>query len=50
VLFHRVGLSVADIAEQTGAPAGTVKARLARGRAALADILASPETEMIINV
>ncbi|WP_458270772.1 SigE family RNA polymerase sigma factor [Streptacidiphilus sp. PAMC 29251] len=36
VLHHLVGLSVEEVAEQTGAPAGTVKARLARGRKALA--------------
>jgi RNA polymerase sigma-70 factor (ECF subfamily) len=36
VLHHLVGLSVEEIARETGAPAGTVKARLARGRKALA--------------
>lgn len=36
VLFHVVDLSVDDIARQLGVPAGTVKARLSRGRAALA--------------
>ncbi|MFC1431694.1 SigE family RNA polymerase sigma factor [Streptacidiphilus sp. N1-3] len=36
VLHHLVGLSVEEVAEQTGAPTGTVKARLARGRRALA--------------
>jgi RNA polymerase sigma-70 factor (ECF subfamily) len=36
VLFHLVGLSVAEIAAETGSPTGTVKARLARGRKALA--------------
>jgi RNA polymerase sigma-70 factor (ECF subfamily) len=50
VLFHMVGLSVAEIAEQTDSPAGTVKARLARGRTALADVLATPEVEMMTNV
>lgn len=36
VLYHLCDLSVAQIAAETGVPAGTVKARLARGRAALA--------------
>ncbi len=40
VLHHVAGLSVAEVAEETGAPAGTVKARLSRGRAALATLLA----------
>ncbi|WP_080640875.1 SigE family RNA polymerase sigma factor [Salinispora oceanensis] len=39
VLHHLVDLSVAEIADQTGAPTGTVKARLARGRKALAVLL-----------
>jgi RNA polymerase sigma-70 factor (ECF subfamily) len=39
-LHYFVGLSVAEVAEQTGAPVGTVKARLARGRSALAPYLA----------
>jgi RNA polymerase sigma-70 factor (ECF subfamily) len=36
VLYHLCDLTVAQIAAETGAAAGTVKARLARGRAALA--------------
>jgi RNA polymerase sigma-70 factor (ECF subfamily) len=36
VLFHLCDLTVAQIAAETDVPAGTVKARLARGRAALA--------------
>ncbi|MEY9925499.1 RNA polymerase sigma-70 factor (ECF subfamily) [Catenulispora sp. GP43] len=36
VLHHLVGLSVEEISFETGAPAGTVKSRLARGRRALA--------------
>lgn len=36
VLHHAGGLSVDEIAYQLGVPAGTVKARLSRGRAALA--------------
>jgi RNA polymerase sigma-70 factor (ECF subfamily) len=39
VLFHLVGMSVRDVAEEVRAPIGTVKARLARGRAALAVLL-----------
>jgi RNA polymerase sigma-70 factor, ECF subfamily len=35
VLYHLCDRSVGEIAAETGAPAGTVKARLARGRAAL---------------
>ena len=44
VLHHLVGLSVADIAAETATPAGTVKARLARGRKALASLLADHDT------
>jgi RNA polymerase sigma-70 factor, ECF subfamily len=36
VLHHLVGLSVEEIAHEIGSPTGTVKARLARGRRALA--------------
>ena len=36
VLFHMLGLTVTEIAEEIGAPVGTVKARLSRGRKALA--------------
>jgi RNA polymerase sigma-70 factor (ECF subfamily) len=36
VLFHLQGLTVEEISAETGAPTGTVKARLARGRKALA--------------
>jgi RNA polymerase sigma-70 factor (ECF subfamily) len=39
VLHHLAGLSVEEIAHETGAPAGTVKARLARGRRALAPLV-----------
>lgn len=45
VLHHMVGLSVAEIAKETGAPTGTVKARLARGRRTLADLLSLDPTE-----
>ena len=39
VLHHFCDLSVNEIAQEVGAPSGTVKARLARGRAALAPLL-----------
>ncbi len=46
VLYHLCDLSVAEVAAETGVPPGTVKARLARGRAALAPHLRQPaETE-----
>jgi RNA polymerase sigma-70 factor, ECF subfamily len=40
VLYHLVGLSVVEIANETGASTAAVKARLARGRAALQEHLA----------
>jgi RNA polymerase sigma-70 factor (ECF subfamily) len=43
VLYHLVGLSVEEIATETGVPAGTVKARLSRGRQALAPHLAETD-------
>jgi len=43
VLHHLVGLSVEEIATEIGAPVGTVKARLARGRQALAPHLIETE-------
>jgi RNA polymerase sigma-70 factor, ECF subfamily len=39
VLYHLCDRSIAEIAAETEAPVGTVKARLARGRAALAPYL-----------
>jgi RNA polymerase sigma-70 factor (ECF subfamily) len=45
VLHHLCDLSVAEVAAEVGAPTGTVKARLARGRAALAVLLADEATE-----
>jgi RNA polymerase sigma-70 factor (ECF subfamily) len=41
VLHHLCDLSVEQVASETGAPVGTVKARLSRGRAALARVLAA---------
>lgn len=40
VLHHLADLSVAEVAHLEGCPAGTVKARLSRGRAALGELLA----------
>ena len=45
VLHHLCDLSVERIASETGAPVGTVKARLFRGRAALAKHLAVDEPD-----
>jgi RNA polymerase sigma-70 factor (ECF subfamily) len=39
VLHHVAGLSVQEVATEAGVPVGTVKARLSRGRAALALLL-----------
>lgn len=39
VLHHLADLTVQQVAAETGAPVGTVKARLSRGRAALALLL-----------
>jgi len=45
VLHHICDLSVSEIAAETGVPTGTVKARLSRGRAALAALLRDPADE-----
>jgi RNA polymerase sigma-70 factor (ECF subfamily) len=44
VLHHLVGLSVEETARETGVATGTVKARLARGRQAMAPYLSYPGT------
>lgn len=44
VLHHLCDMGVNEIAAEIGAPPGTVKARLSRGRAALARILGDPDT------
>jgi RNA polymerase sigma-70 factor (sigma-E family) len=49
VLHHLADLSVAEIAVQTDTPAGTVKARLARGRRALAGLLDTTLPEEVSN-
>jgi RNA polymerase sigma factor (sigma-70 family) len=43
VLHHLADLSVAEVAATLGVPEGTVKARLSRGRAALAGLLADDD-------
>lgn len=45
VLHHLAGLTVEEVAAETGSPTGTVKARLSRGRAALALLLADSSEE-----
>ena len=52
VLHHLMDLSVEQVAAETGAPTGTVKARLARGRAALAPLLReeTPRSEGALDV
>ena len=44
-LHHLADLPVHEVAEAVGAPVGTVKARLARGRAALAELLSDLHTD-----
>jgi RNA polymerase sigma factor (sigma-70 family) len=44
VLHHVADLSVAEVAATLEVPVGTVKARLARGRAALARFLSDDES------
>ncbi|MEH0970846.1 SigE family RNA polymerase sigma factor [Micromonospora sp. CPCC 205546] len=44
-LYYLMGMPVAEVARQTAAPVGTVKARLSRGRAALAGLLAVSDLE-----
>jgi RNA polymerase sigma-70 factor (ECF subfamily) len=43
VLHHLADLPVGEVAATLGVPVGTVKARLARGRAALARFLADDD-------
>lgn len=50
VLHHMAGRSVAQIAEEEGVAEGTVKARLSRGRSALAVVLTDPSTEVADRV
>lgn len=46
VLYHLCDLSIEQIAAETGAPAGTVKAKLARGRAAITPLLSEAPTPL----
>jgi RNA polymerase sigma-70 factor (ECF subfamily) len=50
VLHHLVGMSVDEVAAETGSPSGTVKARLFRGRAALAELLRPESSEGVTDV
>jgi RNA polymerase sigma-70 factor (ECF subfamily) len=43
VLFHMAGLSVDEVAQETGASPSAVKARLSRGRHALASLLGNDQ-------
>jgi RNA polymerase sigma-70 factor (ECF subfamily) len=45
-LYYLAGMPVAAVAAETGVPVGTVKARLSRGRAALAALLTVDATEV----
>jgi RNA polymerase sigma-70 factor (ECF subfamily) len=45
VLYHVADLSIDEIAQELGAPTGTIKARLARGRKALAPLVAEFDDE-----
>ncbi len=44
VLHHLADMSVHEVAETLGVPVGTVKARLSRGRAMLADLIRDTDT------
>lgn len=50
VLHHLVGLSVEEIAVETGVAAGTVKSRLSRGRAVLAKLLDPAEGDQPLPI
>jgi len=45
VLHHLADMSVHEVAETLGVPVGTVKARLSRGRALLADLIGVRDTD-----
>ena len=49
VLHHLADLSVHEVAREVGAPESTVKARLSRGLAALAALLAEPVDEGVTH-
>lgn len=46
VLHHLCDLSIEQVASETGAPVGTVKARLSRGRTALARVLSEDPADL----
>jgi RNA polymerase sigma-70 factor, ECF subfamily len=46
VLHHLVGMTVDDVARELGVPVGTVKARLSRGRSALAAVIGPIDLEV----
>ncbi|WP_428961916.1 SigE family RNA polymerase sigma factor [Micromonospora fluostatini] len=48
-LYYLLGMPVAEVARETAAPVGTVKARLHRGRSALADLLAVSDLEEVAD-
>lgn len=48
-LYYLMGMPVAEVARETGAPVGTVKARLSRGRAALARLLAVVDLQEAVD-
>ncbi|MEY9907246.1 RNA polymerase sigma-70 factor (ECF subfamily) [Catenulispora sp. MAP12-49] len=49
VLHYIAGLTIGEIAAETQTPDGTVKARLSRGRAKLAVLLADTEVEKVMT-
>jgi len=44
VLHHLCDLTIEQVADEVGAPTGTIKARLSRGRTALRELLSADET------
>jgi RNA polymerase sigma-70 factor, ECF subfamily len=48
VLHYYAGLPVSSIAERLGVPAGTVKARLSRGRTSLARLLGTLDKDAVL--
>jgi RNA polymerase sigma-70 factor, ECF subfamily len=50
VLFHLCDLSVDQVADEVGVPAGTIKARLSRGRTALRAILSTDDNDLSMEV
>jgi RNA polymerase sigma-70 factor (ECF subfamily) len=49
VLHHLCDLSVDQVAAEVGAPSGTVKARLSRGRAALREVLGADNDDLSVE-